>query len=327
MVGSDEDRGPRIAAIDLIRGIAIGAMVVYHFSYDLSAERLIEADVVHELGWRILARLIAGTFLVLVGVNLVMANRRGLKPQPFLRRLILIVGAALLVTLATWWFEPGAFVFFGILHEIAAASVLALPFLWLPAWLAAAAAAVAIALPNLIASPIFDAPALWWVGLSTVPPVSVDYVPILPWFGVVLAGLVIGRLLVDYASDSAFARWRPTNAGTRFIILAGRWSLVIYLVHQPILVGAVHLVTPFLAPRETVARQDFMSDCVTVCRANGRDAGTCTAHCGCMFENLYGTDLFAATSVELMTPEQQRRWHAIVDKCVASAAMPPPAAE
>ncbi len=321
---ADADRAPRIAALDLIRGVALAGMVVYHFSYDLAAERLISADVVNELGWKLFARTVAGTFLLLVGVNLVLANRYGVKVGPFLRRLALIAGSALLVTIATWWFEPGAFVFFGILHEIAVASVLAIPFLRAPPWLTALVAAVLIALPQFFASPIFDTPALWWVGLSAVPPVTVDYVPIFPFFGVVLAGVVAGRLLLTHASASAFARWRPTNQVERLVMLAGRWSLLIYLVHQPILVGALSVVTPWLPPNEAAVRSDYTADCESVCTADDRDATGCAMLCGCIFENLYGTDLFNATSVEAMTPDQRQRWNTIVGQCRGAAAMPPP---
>ena len=320
---TDAERGPRIAAIDLVRGVALAGMVVYHFSYDLAAARLISADVVDELGWKLFARTVAGTFLVLVGVNLVLANRHGLKPRAFLRRLALIAGGAALVTLATWWFEPGAFVFFGILHEIAVASVLAIPFLRAPPWLTAVVAAVAIALPNFVASPVFDTPALWWVGLSTMPPVTVDYVPVLPWFGVVLAGVVAGRLLLAYGTDSAVARWKPGNGPERLLVLAGRWSLLIYLVHQPILVGALYLVTPWLPPNEAAVRRDFTADCAAVCSTNS-DAAYCTSLCGCLFENLYGTDLFNAPSLETMTADQRQRRDAIVGQCRSGAAMPPP---
>jgi uncharacterized membrane protein len=320
---ADVERGSRIAAIDLVRGIALAGMVVYHFSYDLAAERLISADVVDEFGWKLFARAVAGTFLALVGVNLVLANRRGLRPWPFLRRLALVAGGAALVTLSTLWFEPGAFVFFGILHEIALASVLAVPFLWAPPWLTAAVAAVVIALPNVFTSPLFDTPALWWVGLSTASPVTVDYVPVFPFFGVVLAGVVGGRLLLAYGSDSAFARWRPGNWWERSVIVAGRWSLLIYLVHQPVLVGALMLATPLLPANEAAVRRDFTAECNAACITNS-DADYCTALCGCLFENLHGTDLYNVPSLEAMTLDQRQRWDTIVGQCRGGAAMPPP---
>lgn len=316
---SDEDRGPRIAALDLIRGIAIVAMIIYHAAFDLRAAQLIGVDVVHDLGWKLFARSIAGTFLAMVGINLVLATRHGLRPRPFLRRLALIVAGAVLVTLVTWWTQPQTFVFFGILHEIALASVLALPFLRLPSPLVALTAAVVIVLPFIFNAPIFDHPTLWWVGLSTEPPLSIDYVPVFPWFGVVLAGIVIGRFLVAYAGDSTFARWQPRNRLERWATFAGRWSLLIYLVHQPILVGLIYLVTSFIGPNEEVARANFMDQCVTVCRTSARGEATCTGFCGCMFADLYDTDLFTVPAVELMSPEQHQRWQGIVNQCLAAS--------
>ena len=125
-------RTRRIAVIDVAKGCAILAMVVYHFAWDLSAYQLITANVTEELGWRIFARSIAAAFLLMVGVNLVLANRNGVRAAPYLRRLAVILAAALLVSLGTWWLDPGTFVFFGILHLIFVASVLGLPFLRAP---------------------------------------------------------------------------------------------------------------------------------------------------------------------------------------------------
>ena len=160
-------RRPRLAVIDLIRGIAVIAMVVYHFSWDLLDYSLIDVDVVNDPLWRAFAHVIAGTFLALVGFNLVLANRNGIRAVPYLRRLGIIAGAAALVSLGTYWFMPGAFVFFGILHMIAAASVLALPFLRAPVWVTLAVAAIAcLAAPSLLTSEFFDAAPFLWLGLS-----------------------------------------------------------------------------------------------------------------------------------------------------------------
>ncbi len=200
-------------------------MVIYHAGFDLTARDLVPFDVTRDLGWVVFARLTAGTFLMLVGWSLVLATQNGFRPQPYLRRLGIIVAAAMLVSAATWWMQPSTFVFFGILHEIAVASVLALPFLWAPSLVTAAVAAIVIAVPFFYASPIFDWPPLWWVGLSATQPESVDYVPVFPWFGVVLAGLVLGRLFVAHALDTPFARWRPTERFSAAMVWLGRWSL------------------------------------------------------------------------------------------------------
>ncbi len=310
-----EDRGRRLAAIDAIRGAAIVAMVVYHTAFDLSARSLIPVNILNDPGWIVFARSIASTFLLLVGVGLVLATRGGLKVRPYLRRLGLIAGSACLVSLVTWWVEPQAFVFFGILHEIAVASVLALPFLWLPSAVVAPIAAAVIALPFFYASPLFDWPPLWWVGFSATTPVTVDYVPVFPWFGVVLFGVLGGRLLIADFIDSPFARWRPADFAGKAAVWAGRWSLVLYLVHQPILYGFFWAAGPLLKPDETALRRTFMDQCSLACHGQGRDDATCNTFCGCMFTNLDGTDLMTVRSFADMSTEQRGRWDGVLAAC------------
>ncbi len=310
-----EDRGRRIAAIDAMRGVAIVAMVVYHAAFDLSARSLIPVNVLRDTGWIVFARSIASAFLLLVGIGLVLATRRGLRIRPYLRRLGLIVGAACLVSLATWWADPRTFVFFGILHQIALASVLALPFLRLPAWVVAPVAAAVIALPYVYTSPFFDWPPLWWVGLSATAPETVDYVPVFPWFGVVLIGILFGRLFVADFLDSAFTRWRPAHLVGKAATWAGRWSLLIYLVHQPILYGLLWAASPFVAPNETALRRNFMDQCTQACHLQGRDDETCNTFCGCMFTNLAGTDLMTVRSMDDLTDAQRTRWNGILAAC------------
>ena len=314
-----EDGRPRLAALDLARGAAIVAMVVYHTAFDLSAARLIATDVSSDLAWKLLARVTAGTFLFVVGVSLVLAARGGLRRDAFLRRLALIAGGAALVTISTWWFDPATFVFFGILHEIALASVLALPFLMLPTALVAVAAVVVLALPWFFASPVFDWWPLWWLGLSTEPPVTVDYVPLFPWFGVVLAGIVGGRLVVTYGDR--LWRVRPAGAPWTWLMVAGRWSLLIYLLHQPLIVGAVSLATRVLPANEAVIRANFMGECTAACGAD-RDAATCMAFCGCMFDRLYGTPLFAKNAFAEMTPAERDEFDGVLAACTAAPSQP-----
>jgi uncharacterized membrane protein len=311
-------RGPRVAAVDLARGVAIVAMVAYHTAFDLSAFGLIATDVQGSLGWKIFARLIAGSFLFLVGVSLVLASRGGLDRRAFLRRVGFIAAGAALVTLGTWWFDPATFVYFGILHHIAVASVLAVPLLRLPSWAVALAAVAAFAAPHFLAHPVLNAPTLLWVGLATELPATVDYVPLLPWFGAVLLGILGGRLLV--ARGTVAQAWRPSDRVSQTLMRAGRWSLAIYLVHQPLIVGIISAVAFVLPPGEATIRANFTSQCETTCTAEGANAASCPALCGCMFESLYGTDLFATRSVDELSPEQMTRWGEIVGRCQA----PPP---
>jgi uncharacterized membrane protein len=308
------DRGPRLAAVDAVRGAAVLAMVVYHFAWDLSARGLIEVDVVRDPLWRGFARSIAGTFLVLVGVGLVLAIRNGIRWRPYLRRLALIVGAAGLVSAATYWSEPSTFVYFGILHMIAAGSIVTLPFLALPSWLVGAAALAALAAPDFLTGPAFDAPFWWWLGLTVHPRPSVDYVPVLPWLAPILAGLLVGRLIRE-REGGAFAAWRRKGPAEKIAVLAGRWSLLIYLLHQPLLVGALDVLQPYLPAREAAFERVFQRDCSASCRQTGADMPVCELFCGCIVAGFRGTPLMHATDIAALSPADQAQRETVLEIC------------
>jgi uncharacterized membrane protein len=310
-----EDRAPRIAAIDALRGLAIGGMIVYHFSWDLSSFGFIAVDVIADPGWKAFARIIAGTFVGLVGVSLVLATRKGLHWQPYFRRLAIIVGAALLVTLGTWYYFPNAFVFFGILHLIAFASVAALPFLRLPTVVVLAAAVAVFALPFFFTHELFQNPLLWWVGFTPRPPATVDYVPVFPWFALTLFGIVAGRLLLRYGPGSPFARWNPSGFVGRLAVLAGRWSLLIYLVHQLILIGILSAVATLLAPDPGAEAATFSKECVTSCRATGRAPPVCEVYCNCVLAGMQEAGILSTALGGRMSPEENDRWLTLVKQC------------
>jgi uncharacterized membrane protein len=242
-VSGKKERWP---AIDVARGAAIAAMVAYHFAWDLSYLGFIETDVVAHRGWQLFARSIAASFLILVGIGLVLAHGGGVRAPAFLRRLAVIGGAALGITVVTWFVFPDEYIFFGILHCIAVSSVLALPFLRLPAAAVLAVAGFCFAAPSWFTDPRLDAPALAWLGLGSEAPLTNDYVPIFPWFGFVLMGLVAGRHVLPLAARLSAPGRLWTAAWSRGLIWAGRHSLAIYLVHQPVLLGgllALHQAT------------------------------------------------------------------------------------
>lgn len=318
------DRGRRIGLVDALRGIAIVAMVVYHFSWDLSYFGFVSINVAADPGWKAFARTIAGTFVALVGVSLVLATRQGFRPRPYLRRLAVIVGAAVLVTVGTWYVFPEAYVFFGILHLIAFASVAGLPFLWLPVPVVLLVGIAVFALPFFFTADIFANPALLWLGLSPRLPTSVDYVPVFPWFALTLFGIIIGRLFVRYASDSAVARWTPSNLPGRMAIVAGRWSLPIYLVHQPIMIGVLGAIAPF-AINPVVTADQFVSDCTTQCRVGGMDQPTCEATCLCVVSGMEAAGLPLDIDESRLTAVQRDRWITLVRQCVPGGVEAAPA--
>ena len=122
-------------------------MAIYHFTWDLEFFGYLEPGLTAHGGWKLFARCIASSFLFLVGVSLFLAHGRGIRWRGFLIRFAMVAGAALAISVVTYFAVPGAFIFFGILHEIALASLLGLAFLRLPALVTLIVAAAVIAAP------------------------------------------------------------------------------------------------------------------------------------------------------------------------------------
>jgi uncharacterized membrane protein len=305
----------RLAIVDIARGVALMAMFVYHFAYDLSNFRLIETDIVAEPGWRLFARGIAGTFLTIVGFSLVLATRKGLDSTAYLKRLAMVAGAAALVTLGTWRFMPGDFIFFGILHHVAVASVLALPFLRLPVIAIAAVAAIVFALPSFVAHPVLDQPWAAWLGFSRAPIQTADFVPVFPWFGCVLSGIVLARLILPRLAGTTIAGWQPGTKAARIVAWGGRHSLLVYLVHQPLFIGLIMLAAQVIAP---VPREEsrFLNDCQATCVRANADEQLCRDTCGCTVAGLKRENLWAKALADRLSAEETLRLSRLAQACL-----------
>jgi len=227
----------RIDAVDVLRGLAILAMIAYHFSFDLRYFGVTHSDFEHAAFWLSARATIVTAFLLLVGVSLALADANGVAFARYARRVARIAGCAILVSIASYALFPQTFIYFGVLHCIALVSVLAWPLRGKPR--AAVAAGIAIVLAGLLlANAHFDPRPLSWIGFMTHKPATEDYVPVFPWAGVVLIGIGAGHWLRHraYAPIAAFA-----NA-PHWLAFLGRHSLAVYMVHQPILLGALWVV-------------------------------------------------------------------------------------
>ncbi len=278
--------GGRVDAVDCARGVALIGMAAYHLSWDLADFRLASPMLPFSPPMRLLSHTVASAFLALVGVSLALAHRDRLNLPAFWRRLAVIAGAAALVTAGSLVFAPGEGIWFGILHCIAAASLIALPFVEAPASASLIAGAAAIVLPLFVQSKLFDPPALLWIGLGDALPNTLDWRPLLPWAGVVLVGLGLARLPGVLARLTSPGRWRATSGAARAVSFAGRHSLVVYLVHQPILIGLVAavagsgLVATLPAPQPDFSA--FLASCERTCVNRGRPADECESACQCV---------------------------------------------
>jgi uncharacterized membrane protein len=277
-----EKVSPRISAIDVLRGLALIAMATYHFTWDLEFFGYAAPGTASMGPMKWYARGIASTFLMLAGFSLVLAHEAGINWPSFRRRFVMVAGAALLITLGTYFAMPKGFIFFGILHQIALGSLIGLAFLRLPPILTLAAAAAMIAAPHFLRSEFFDAPALWWVGLSGIDPPSNDYVPVLPWTGMVLTGIALAKLAARFA---LFERLRQFQAGKtrpgRALSLLGKHSLAFYLIHQPLLIGCIYLFSFISPPAPRDPAADYQRACVENC-ALTQSPGFCASFCPCV---------------------------------------------
>lgn len=313
---SEANKRPRLAIIDVVRGVAIVAMVVYHFSWDLSYFRFIPVDVGYEHGWVIFARSILFAFMALVGVGLVLAHGRGMRWRAFWRRWTFVVGGALLITLGTYFTFPDSFVYFGVLHAIAVCSLLALPFLFTPLWLTGVVAAVVISLPFFYSDPVFNQEIVSWIGFWVEPPLTNDLVPLFPWFGVVLLGAFAMRVVDATQLRLRLAAYAPGRFGKALGFL-GRWSLLIYLLHQPVLLAVIYPLSTMLNTQETGRAEQFLASCQSTCENSGTTAALCATYCQCGLEGVERDNLWEPIYSGLVSAGDQAKLDANNRQCSA----------
>ena len=304
----------RIEALDAARGLALIAMASYHLTWDFEFFGYLEPGTA-TTGWlKIYARAIASSFLCLAGFSLVLAHYPVLKARSFAKRLAIIVAAALAITVATAIAMPESMIFFGILHAIAAGSLVGLAFLRAPPLLTVIAAGAAIALPNLYRSEIFDTPALLFIGLSQHLPRSNDYVPLLPWAGALLIGVAAARIALQRRWVAPLA---DLPAGPGWLRFAGRNSLAVYLLHQPLLITLVFLISIIAPPQKSDPIQSYLASCENACLAEGSEASLCQRFCACTLDRLQQQSLLSPLQSGAILPDKDERILELARECSA----------
>lgn len=282
---------PRLGRVDIARGIALLAMAIYHFGWDLEFFGYLAPATTAQGGWKLFARCIASSFLFLVGFSLVLAHGNGIRWRAMGKRLLQIIVAAAAISAVTWYISPESFIFFGILHQIALASVLGLLFLRLPPVITLFVAALVIIAPLYARADVFNSLWLAWVGLSTITIRSNDYVPVFPWFGAVLTGIACARLCERFNCLPLLATDGKTRFPQKPITFIGRHSLAFYLIHQPVLLALLYGFSQIIPPATLTPRQAFTQSCVATCMENGSES-LCRQFCGCVVSELDKAKLF-----------------------------------
>lgn len=240
-------RGGRFWEIDLIRGIAIVLMVVFHLVYDLNYFGNQSFDPRTGV-WYYIGRTAAVLFIFLVGLSLSISYARSkdtesgrpLYPK-YVKRGMWIFSLGMLITLATWLSLPRGTVLFGILHFIGVSIIIAYPFLK-NRYSNLVYGAVLILAGLYLKGLSFDGPWLLWLGLRPHVFYTLDYFPILPWFGLVLFGIFAGNHLYSGQRRKFDIPDLSGNFPPHLLCMLGRRSLMIYLIHQPILLLMLHFL-------------------------------------------------------------------------------------
>lgn len=217
----------RVWQIDFSRGIAICLMVSFHFVFDLNYYW--DYPISYQSGfWYYVGKLSAILFTLIAGVSASLSTRH-------VRRGLVVCAWGLLITLATYLLNPQTYIRFGILHMQGTCMLLYPLFKTLrPAFLAVAGTIVLVAGPwtTQLNGPAILLP----LGVTPATFYSLDYYPLLPWAGLFFYGAAIGKLFYGaHAPQSGLPVWSSPFA------LAGRHSLKIYLLHQPILIVLLYL--------------------------------------------------------------------------------------
>ena len=320
MTGADvaaEKAGGRIPALDVARGAALVAMFAYHLVWDFAHFGYMDARTPFSPDMRLFSHVIASSFLFISGLSLALARRRPFDWRVYWMRLALIAGAAALVTAASWLLFPDALIFFGILHCIAAASLLALPFLFLPWPAALAGGALAAALPQFVTSRAFDTPALIWSGLGVAIPVSNDFRPLLPWAGALLFGLAAGLAMQRHGGFNILRRVSGSSAPARLLAFGGRHSLAIYLVHQPVFFALLTASVWAFGPPAPPDERPFRQACERECAASGVAVEQCRRSCACTAQTFKRLNLWNKLRAGRLDSAEQTILSRVARDCLA----------
>jgi uncharacterized membrane protein len=228
----------RYDRLDALRGLAIVWMVVFHFCFDLNYFRFVTQNFNANPLWTWQRTCIVTLFLVCAGLGVSAASSQGQTWTQFWRRWGQVLACAALVSAASYAMFPKTFISFGVLHGLAVMLLIVRctrswgPWLW-------PLGALALVLPHLWGNPFFDTRATNWTGLVTHKPLTEDYVPVLPWLGVVWWANAVG-VWFQKGQHAWYSGSVPRTM--QALVWLGRRPLSIYMVHQPILIGLLGMV-------------------------------------------------------------------------------------
>lgn len=232
----------RFWELDFFRGFAVLLMILFNYAFALRYFGIYN-PALGDLFWFWFPRFVGAMFITIAGISLAVSYGR--KKKNFFRRnamrgmKIFLLGVT--ITLVTWIFVPQQAVLFGILHLIGLSIIIA------PAFFRFHNANILLGI-MIILSGIYlqgiavDFPWLLWLGLQPHGFTTLDYFPLLPWFGFMLIGLFAGQNLYRNGRRSFEFPDLSKNPLISSLCFLGKKSLAIYLIHIPALIIVLALL-------------------------------------------------------------------------------------
>jgi uncharacterized membrane protein len=223
--------------IDLLRGLAIVLMVIFHFSYDLTIFGWADFSTSNDIEWRIFRTVIVSSFLLAVGMSSYLAYQKSINKKKLAKAVGKLFAVSLFITLGSLFMHPSTWVYFGIIHFITFALPISVLFVRAPytALIMGIGCIVGYWSGILTLYPIWQ----WSVLNLGIPTRTVDLVSFFPWIGVVLIGVFVMH-------KELFQIKIISGPISNKLVLLGQHSLIIYLIHQPILYGLFGLTDVIL---------------------------------------------------------------------------------
>ncbi len=232
--------------IDLIRGIAVILMIIYHIVYDINFLGIVDVPI-QTLPFLIFLYPIGTLFLLLVGISLTLRfSQRSIQFESqnmffiFLKQGMIIFSLGMLITVITFVYPHNGFVVFGVLHCIGISMILGYFFISRPI-LSLLVGFFFIATGILVDG--IQVPFLWlvWLGIQPLGFYTLDYFPLVPWFGIVLIGIFLGSYFYPSGTRRFNIQETVSHPFLKILMFLGRESLPIYLIHQPLIFGLLYV--------------------------------------------------------------------------------------
>ncbi|HWI54702.1 MAG TPA: heparan-alpha-glucosaminide N-acetyltransferase [Desulfobacteria bacterium] len=216
----------RLWEIDVIRGTALVLMIFFHILFTL--KEVYGYDVHYNQGIYYYIGKTSAIMFILISAVSTSFSRNNIK------RALKFIAVAALITVVTHLYNPALGIKFGIIHFLGLSVLLAQVFNKISSYLLAVLGILIIAAGLFLGPIAFDNNYLFLFNMTGTGWVSADYYPLFPWFGVFLFGIILGR--VFYPAKVSRFDSEPRSGLINFLGFLGRHTLIIYLIHEPVLV-------------------------------------------------------------------------------------------